>query len=442
MATATEETKAKSVEDQLGDLRKDFSDFTGSLKDVVKALDQPNIHAGEGTVTYWEDAAPTRAVVPVDEDGMPAPRGLPKRKRAMPKGYKPQWNSFGEYIQDLCVSTKAQNMAAFKSRFDAGFKDIKDESVLKAVQGMSIQDGSSLGYAVLPEFNLNPLGRTYQNDVWGRTDQYTVNDNMVFLANAETSRATGSRNGGLAHYWVDEGGAYTKSKPTMRRIEVSLKKVCILVYFTEESLTRSAIALEQLVRGKSDEEFNFALGNAFFNGSGVQMPLGILNSPAFLSITKETGQLAATIMAENIDKMWARRYVGGNYSWFHNQDCGPQLDQLTQAVGTGGHVLYRPQDGIAGQMPMMLKSAPHVETEFNATLGTVGDLVLADPGQYISINKGGVFQAVSTELEFLTDQTALKLTMYVNGRPWETTPTTPFKGSNTQASFLGIETRS
>jgi len=62
-------------------------------------------------------------------------------------------------------------------------------------------------------------------------------------------------------------------------------------------------------------------------------------------------------------------------------------------------------------------------------------------GQVLSISKGGVAQAVSMHVEFLTDQLALRFTMRMNACPWENSPITPFKGSNTQSSFVTLGAR-
>lgn len=416
----------KQLEAKLGEANK-------AIDSLTKRLEEPNPHQfrhhGDGTVGSWGEGETIVAYVPSD-----GPKPLAKSQTRLPKGYKnSHWKSAGDFYREGFLAHREGRISDFRAKHGECFK---------AVQGMGTVVGADGGYTVMPEFNQQILERVYDNDIWSRTDQYTVNNNMIFLANAETSRATGSRHGGMRGYWVDEGGTITKSKPTLRRIEMSLKKVAVLVYLTEELLADGGMGLEQYVAKKAADEFRFLLGDAVFNGSGVGQPLGIASSPALLSITKETGQAASTILAENIDKMWARRHASGNYAWFHNQDCGPQLDRLAQDVGTGGVTLYRPQDGLASAAPQSLKGAQRIETEFNATLGTVMDIGLFDMSQYITISKGGINQAVSTELEFLTDQTAIRFTMRVNGRPWETTPVTPFKGSNTQSSFVVIETRS
>lgn len=438
-----------------------FTKMGASLGEAVAELNKAarsKAHAGADgrTVGFYEggESIAVNEAGEYDDGGQWTPRGLTKKARAkLAKGYKNEaFPTFGSWLKELAEAKQRGGSAAdeFEKKHGSAFKGMSpkqlggnsDVAITKAVQGMSIQEGQSAGYMVLPEFNNNIIERIYQNNIWSQTDQYTVNNNMVFLANAETSRATGSRYGGLQGYWVDEASNLTKSKPKFRRIELTLKKLAVLVYLTDELLADGGAALEAYVTRLAAREFNFMLGDAVFNGSGVQQPLGIINSPALLSISKETGQQAGTIVTENLDKMWARRFVAGNYSWYHNQDCGPQLDRLTQDIGTAGISLNRPNNSIASVMNQTIKSAPRIETEFNQTVGTTGDINLADFGQYLTISKGGINQAYSTHVEFLTDQVALKLTMRVNGRPWETTPTTPYKGSNTQASFLSLATRS
>lgn len=313
-----------------------------------------------------------------------------------------------------------------------------------AVQGMSEGIGADGGYTVMPEFASGMIDRIYSNSLWGRTDNYTVTgNNMTFLANAETSRATGSRHGGLRSYYLAEGATATKSKPTLREITVKLIKVGVLVYLTNELLDDGGSALPTYIRRKVGEEFNFIMGDGLFNGTGAGQPLGILNAPSLISIAKETGQAASTLLFENFNKMYARFFMP-NYQrayWYTNQDTLPQLETLAFNIGTGGQAVWLGSRGMADAPYGTIKSRPLEFTEFNATLGTQGDVILADLGQVLSISKGGVSQAVSMHLEFLTDQLALRFIMRYNATPWETAALTPFKGTNTQASFLTLDTR-
>lgn len=357
-------------------------------------------------------------------------------------GYQP-WGEF-KSMQDLVrfgFETKGS------SRFEARLAKHLEKALprYKAVQGMNEGLGSDGGYAVIPEFAPGIIDRVYANDLLSLTDGYTVSgNNMTFLANAETSRANGSRHGGLRGYWVGEGGSITSSKPTTRDVTLKLHKLAIVVYLTQELIDDNSYALEQYVTRKASEEFNFLIGDALINGSGVGQPLGVLNAPSLVSVSKETGQSAATLLPENVVKMYSRFFAPnvGNMRWFHNQDIGPQLDLMTLGIGSAGVAVFMPPNGLSDAPYGTLRGRPLQPTEFNATLGTAGDIVAADLGQVLSITKGGIAQAVSMHLEFLTDQLALRFTMRINANPWENAAITPYKGSNTQSNFVALATRS
>ncbi len=91
---------------------------------------------------------------------------------------------------------------------------------------------------------------------------------------------------------------------------------------------------------------------------------------------------------------------------------------------------------------MRIKGRPVVETEFNATLGTIGDIVLADMGEYLFWEKGGIQSAMSIHVEFLTDQTVWRFVYRADGKPSIASPLTPANGTNTVSPFVALATRS
>lgn len=435
---------------------KSVADSVEKLTGVVKALaekpdfskvfyDEDGQPVGAG---HWADSGESMDVTIASEPGRGARDGSLKSARARTRtkslykqfGYKPnsEFKSVGDFIRYGVENRNTPGV--IQERMAKHLAPI-----MKAVQGMSARDGDSAGVTIMPEFNNQIIDRVYSNDLLSRTDGYTVaGNNMMFLANAETSRATGSRHGGMQGYWIGEGGTITKSKPTFRAISLKLNKLAVVVYLTEELLSDTAQALEQYVVRKAAEEFNFMIGDAIFNGTGVGQPLGVFNAPSLISIAKELGQLPDTLVTENIEKMYSRFYAPnlGNAHWYHNQDIRPQLNTMSIGVGTGGQVVYMPPGGLSeAPFGMLLGNLLH-PIEFAATLGDQGDLTLADLKQMLSISKGGIAQAVSTHIEFLTDQLAVKLTMRLDVRPWESAPITPYKGpSNTQSSFVTLDAR-
>ncbi len=89
----------------------------------------------------------------------------------------------------------------------------------------------------------------------------------------ETSRATGSRWGGVASNWVGEGTAVTPSKPKFRTIEFDLKKLMSVMYTTDE-LLQDSTALTSIAAQAFSEEVMFMTEDAIFEGTGAGMPFG------------------------------------------------------------------------------------------------------------------------------------------------------------------------
>jgi HK97 family phage major capsid protein len=176
------------------------------------------------------------------------------------------------------------------------------------------------------------------------------------------------------------------------------------------------------------------------NGLGVAGAHGVLNHASLVTVTKENGQAADTIVYNNLLKMWVRRYPRGSYTWFINQQCEPQLDLLYMAAGTAGipaNFVTLDAQGVT-----RIKGAPVVVTEFNSGLGDVGDILLADWSQYKLATIGGVSAASSMHVQFLTDQMCYRFTRRVDGLPTWQSVLTPYKGTaNTMSPFITLEAR-
>jgi HK97 family phage major capsid protein len=258
----------------------------------------------------------------------------------------------------------------------------------------------------------------------------------------ETSRQTGSRWGGVSSNWVGEGTAVTPSKPKFRLIEFDLKKMMSVMYTTDE-LLQDATALTSIASQAFSEEIMFMTEDAIFEGTGAGMPLGWMNSPARVTVPKQNGQASQTLVKENIDNMWARMWARSqkNAVWYINQDVLPQLMQMNQAVGTGGQLVYLPPGGLSATPYSTLYGREVVWTEYNNTLGTEGDIVLADMSQYTLVDKNGVQAATSMHVAFLTDEMVFRITYRVDGKPMWSVPLTPFKGSNTKSPFITLANR-
>jgi HK97 family phage major capsid protein len=258
----------------------------------------------------------------------------------------------------------------------------------------------------------------------------------------DDSRATGSRWGGIQSYWIGEGDSLTPTRPKFRQMRMELKKLAGLLYATNEMLMDST-ALAAVIGEAFPEEFSFMVDDAVFEGPGTAQPLGFMKANCKVTVSKETGQPAKTIQFENITNMWARCPARSmaTAEWWINQDVLPQLMGMSMVIGTGGVPVYLPPGGLSGSPYGTLMSRPVIPIEYCETLGTEGDIVLADPAQYVMIDKGDIQYATSIHVAFLTDEQAFRFIYRVDGQPVDDKPITPFKGTNKQSTFVTLQTR-
>lgn len=313
----------------------------------------------------------------------------------------------------------------------------------RAASGMSEGVASEGGFALQDNFSDQLLGSVFSDpDVLGKVNKISITkgNNMKIPAVNETSRADGSRQGGVQMYWLAEAGDKTKSKPDLRLLDLELKKLIGLVYLTDE-LLEDAVALEAFVRRAFQAEMKFQMIAALINGTGAGMPLGIMNSPCLVTQAIETGQATATIVYENITKMWSR--FQGDYSkatWHINVDCWPQLLDMGLTIGLGGSPVLLPPAG--GSPYMRLMGAPIIPLEQCATLGTASDILLVDWSRYLAIDKGAMQSAASIHVRFTNDETCLRFVYRVDGQPELASAITPYSGSaNTLSPFVTLAAR-
>jgi len=318
---------------------------------------------------------------------------------------------------------------------------------VKAASGLNESVGSDGGFLVEEDFTKELLKRTYDTGMLAskcnKIPLSTAANSMKINGIDETSRKNGSRWGGIQAYWEGEADALAGTKPKFRQMELNLRKLTGLCYATDELLA-DASALEAVIMQGFSEEFGFKVDDAIINGSGAGIPLGILNSKALVTVPKEQGQAAGTINVQNVVNMWSRCWGRSRQdaAWYINQDIEPQLFTMSLAVGQGGVPVYMPASGVSGSPYSTLFGRPVIPLEQCETLGTLGDIILADFSQYLLIDKGGINAASSIHVRFLYDENVFRFIYRVDGQPVWNAPLQPFKGSSTLSPFVALATRS
>jgi len=309
--------------------------------------------------------------------------------------------------------------------------------------------GADGGFAVPPDWR-----NTITNLVMGESSMLSMCDAIPTASNSVTAPvdedAAWSSSGGIRVYMRAEAAEMTGSKPALKEITVRLNELYAFVPVTDE-LLEDAPLLENLLTQKAAEKLNFKINDLIVNGNGTGQPLGIMNAPCKVTVSKESSQAAATVLAANIVKMYARMpaWARSRAVWLINQDVEPQIHQLGMTIsnpaGTqlyGGAPMFIPPGGMTSAPSGLLLGRPIVPTEACQTLGTTGDIIFADLKSYfLPYKASGIRSDVSMHLYFDTAHTAFRWTFRFGGQPWLSSAIGRKNGSNTLSHFVALETR-
>jgi len=243
---------------------------------------------------------------------------------------------------------------------------------------------------------------------------------------------------GLQTYWKGEIDEMAESgKIKFKAREIRIEDLYGTLRVTNRIL-RDAVALAECAKRELRKEFAFKLDQAIFEGTGAGQPLGIMKSSLPVTVAKEAGQTAKTIVAANVVNMLARFYGNmGSAVWFVNQDVLPQLPLMT----LGQQPIFLPGGNLTSAPFGALLGRPIVPLEFCETLGTKGDIILGDFSEYLLVEKGGLEEAESMHVRFLTDEMTYRFITRVNGQPLNNDPITPLKGTATLSPFVMLAAR-
>lgn len=347
-----------------------------------------------------------------------------------------QFQSFGDYLISV------RNAATIGAKMDLRLLQTRGVPL-----GASEQVPTDGGFAVPPEFSRQLVERMYlTGGLISRCFQMPIgaSNQVSFPQFDESSRANGSRFGGVEAFWQNEADTFIPSKAKLQGSTLTAKKLTGLVYMTEELYMDSA-ALDIFANAAFANELNFRLEDAIVNGDGAGKPSGILRSNAVIQVAPQSGQTAGTIIGQNIVDIWSRCWAPSRRTavWLAHPDAEKQVFTATVNVGVAGSELklYQATHDPENQPYNLVLGRPILPVEYMPTPGNVGDIMLVDLSRYVLAMRE-TQAAISMHVAFLTDQLAYRVTMRCDGQPIDNRPITPFTGTDTVSPFVAIAQRS
>jgi len=406
------------------------------MEQMNSRLSTPNSPRSLEVPTESDDpapvAAPTRAQAAAAPRILPASAGLPNAQlRDNRDAGKWGFRNQGEYL--VAVMKAASKGGSVDPRLIANAPSTYGQ------EGVG-QDG---GFAVPPDFRSAIVAKVMGEDsLLSRTDQMTTNSNAVTVPIDHTTPWQST--GGIQATWEGEAGAIGQSKPQLKDLTVKANKLTALVPLTDE-LISDAPSMASYVGRKAPEKIGFKINDAIINGLGNGMPLGILKSAGTVTVAAESGQVADTVVYNNIVNMWTRMAAGSrrNAVWVVNGDIEAQLMTMS-FPGSGTAVpVYLPPGGLSASPYGTLLGRPVVTTEAAPALGSAGDILFADMSKYMSVVKtGGIRQDISIHLWFDQDVVAFRFIIRVGGQPWFNEPIERLAGQASRGFFIALGERS
>lgn len=334
-------------------------------------------------------------------------------------------------------------VAVMQARPDANRMDDRLRPLWQAAAGSDEQQGGTDAYGgflvpstMLPQVFMIPAE---VDPFAGRVTQIPMATPSVEISARVDKNHTSSVSGGFTVTRKAETVAATSSRSEFEQILYKATKQVGLAYVTEELLTDSPISFASIVQRGFSDEFAAATLSERLTGTGAGEFLGILKSPCLVSVAKEGGQAADTIVKANLVKMRARcwRYGSPGTFWLANHDTIPQLADLN--TGTGGVQLWLPS--LREDVPDLLLGKPIFFSEFAETLGDQGDIIICNAGEYLEGEYQPLQSADSTHVRFVEHERAFKLWRRNAGAPWWRSALTPKKGASTLSPFVTLDAR-
>jgi len=298
--------------------------------------------------------------------------------------------------------------------------------------------GSTGGYLVPPEFYQGIMAvvaeqtffrkRAFVQPMASATLQFPYLD-VTTVQSAGVSPFFG----GVQMAWTEEAQNRTETEPQFKMMELKAHELSGYAVSSNVLLQDAGIGLEKFLVTLFGQAVGWFEEYAFLQGNGVGKPLGVLNCPAAVSVTRNAANSVKFVdVATMLSKLLPasqRRAVWVIHPYV--------LAQLVQLADSGGRIIWVPNNGgLQDPVPGTLFGLPVITTEKVPPLGTKGDCMLLDPQLYVIGDRMQIEIAASEHVNFLKNQMTWRVVERVDGQPWLDKAITLQDTSSTVSPFV------
>ena len=348
-----------------------------------------------------------------------------------------QFSNLGQFVQDIFHGRKGG--------LDAD-SDRRLENLNKISAEYSVKVPDSGGFLVPEEFRQELLRLELEKSIVKPLARVIpMSAASLEFPTVDSTTNVGSVFGGIVVTRKGEGVDFDESQAKFGRVKLDPTKQTALAILNNEVIKDTSGAVNVVLSEMLPAAMAFYEDIDYIKGTGAGEPLGVLNAnnPALVVVAKETGQAGATVLWENVLRMYARMLPTslGSAVWLATPDLFVELATMALNVGTGGSAVWlpdahgTPQLTLLGRPVYMTEKAPGV-------LGQQGDLSFVDLNYYLIGQREEMSMDTSPHVRFIRDQTVVRVLQRNDGRPWLANAVTPQNGGPTLSPFVTLAVRS
>jgi len=346
------------------------------------------------------------------------------------------FESFGEYViavRKACLGKHRD------SRLDE-IEDLWNKKRQKTAGHMAESDDSQGGALVPTQYAQGIYHAALEKAiVRPRATVIPITSDSVSVSRLVDADRSSNIFGGITFTWTEEAGSKVDaiSKPAVGAVGLTPHKL-IGSCFVSNELQSDHEGFGKFMEASFGQAVRFIEDDAFINGTGGGMPLGILNAGCRTAVPRA---VLAAIDWLDISNM-AGRLLPKSWDsavWLLNPDVIPQLFTANAPAAN--------QAAVLDLSNRLLWGIPFIPTEKCQAMGTEGDIILADfsQGHYIIADREMRISASdqvnsSGGYGFLTDETFWKVVLRVDGQPLLDADIAPKRGANDLGMFIVLMT--
>jgi HK97 family phage major capsid protein len=328
--------------------------------------------------------------------------------------------------------------------FGSKLVDLSNGEVITKASATPLAEASGLtgGYTVPIEYAMRILQLMVQNQVVRpRATIIPMGARSIRIPALDVTTAQSSGVsaflGGMQMQWTEEAQSKPEFEPQFKQVELVCHELSALTIASNQLLADNAVALDSFLTALFSKSAGWFTDYAYLQGNGSGKPLGILNAPATISVTRATANTFKVVDAVTMLSKLLTTSMG-SACWICSQTVIPQLYQLQDAAGRNIFLPnpQAPAGGAAQSPPVTLFGLPIIFTEKLPALGTKGDVMLADASYYLIGDRMQLEIQSSIHRYFEKAQTAWRLITRVDGQPWLDNAVTLADATTTVSPFI------